>query len=605
MNKKNATTLTLLLFIAVSVSLLNAIGLMDEHIIPFGDAGGFYNYALKLYGHVHTGQWANAFSTLAEPSKNFFPTSFFFLFLPEHLANSTGYGLLNNLSWHIMTMFGIWIFLRTLGYEKFTIPLFLLVSVNNYALDPTYYYYMDLPFMGLSLLGLSLSAGALKQQTRKSIILAGIFTALPFLGKPPNALISAALTVFFIGGVWLTTLISKKSTNEWRSLFRFAGFWAAGFAPIFILASLCGGLEAIIDVIYLNSASGVFYSELSATGFKRALYFPLCLTFYYSLPLILGFLITLSAFRFIPALKSFSTQTAHTETCPTRKSILCWMALVFILFWGLHFSFILKNKLIRSLPLMLPILWIILFTATPLQNLRQRIVMPICLIFFLLPFTQASIGFMVNKQNRNPETYQLEGDWLNRWPSKKPNLALGTETTDQLYTLLKQSNVHAGKVAVGTEMASWNAHALSNWCNQESLRRGRPAAFDYVYICPGRFTTPLRSSMENANALLLILEPRIQYNRNLYQINIDLANYAMNHWNNKIAKVNVMYNGNKQPSVCIVAFKEPLNGDALSQLEKDLYPNGFSSRGDQRDAFKSMGLMQKINYLKKQDKTSR
>jgi len=595
--KKTLQHLAWCLGVALLVTLLNARGMMDARIIPFGDAGGFYHYALKLYGYVHTAQWSNVMSTLGEMSTNLFPSSFFFLFLPESQANTAGYGLVNNLCWHLLAVAGIWVFLRALGHEKFTIPVFLLVSANNFAFDPTYYYYMDLPFMGLTLLALAMAVTALKSRTTGGILLAGAFGALPFLGKPPNAFINTALLVLFMGGVLLTELVGSRGKSGWRFPVRFASFWTAGFVPVFILASLCGALQSIAHVAYANEVGKVFYTELSETGLKRALYFPLCLSFYYSIPLIIGLLIVLVTFRFLPQLRTFSTGSTERRIEAPTRTILGWIFLIFILFWGLYFSFKMQHKVIRSLPLMLPVGWILLLTATPLRSLRLSVVLPLTALFFLLPFAQAEKGFLSEKQNRNPEVYRITGDWFNRWPSKRPNLALGTATTDELKSLLNQSGVHGGKVAVGSEMISWNAHALDSWCNQESLRKGRPPAYEFRYICPGKFKKPLGSSMEGADALLLILEPRVQYSQNLYKINVDLANYALQNWKDKEAEVNVVLNEMQQPAVCVVAFKQPLQGDTLSKLEIDLYGGRFDEKGEAASEFDSLTLWGQIRFL--------
>lgn len=599
MSKKNTNRLWIVcmfLLPVIVLTMLNVQGMMNEKILPFGDSGKFYQDALRLYGYIHSGQWSNALSTLAEPSKNFFPSTFLFMFLPAQYANSAGYGFLNSISWHLLTMAGIWIFLKTLNLRKFSIPVFLLVCANNYAMDPTYYYYMDLPFMGLTLLALALTVKALKEATTRNIIACGAVAATAFWAKPPNALINTGLIICLIGGVLLTKLIADRNKGTGLALIRFAAFWMIGFFPIFLLALPCGALESIVDVIYLNEVSNVFYSELTVKGMMRLFYFPLCLSFYYSLPVVAALLATLFICRFTPQLKN----SIADQTGPNLKKedfvILNWLFGVFILFWGLYFSFAMSNKLIRSLPLMLPILWIILFAATPLRTLRTRIVLPLCILFFALPFIQKQQGFLKNKQNRNPETYHLTGDWANRWPSKHPNLAQGTTTTDQLKTLLNQSGIYGGRISVGSEMIFWDVSTLYNWCNQESLRRGQPPAYYFNCFAPGRFTKPIRSLMENLDALLLILEPRVQYNPNLYKLNVDLANYAMKNWKGSEAKVNIVYNAMKQPAVCVVAFNQPLKGELLEKLEKDLYGT-FTEKGAKTTQFRNLPLREKINFL--------
>lgn len=576
----------------IVLTLLNAQGVMDKRILPFGDSGRFYQDALRLYGQVHSGQWAEAISTLAEPSKNFFPSTFFFLFLPEQYANSAGYGLVNSFSWHLLTMAGIWIFLHVFKKERFSIPVFLLICANNYAMDPTYYYYMDFPFMGITLIGLALTVKALKEPTARNAILCGLTAAAAFLAKPPNALINTGLLACFIGGVFITRLVVSRNKETWLALSRFSMFWAAGFLPIFLLAMLCGGLESIVDVVYLNEVGNVFYSELAAKGLMRAFYFPLSLSFYYSLPLVAGLLAALIACRFAPKL----THRTEPELQQEDTLILGWLFGVFILFWGVYFSFAMGNKIVRSLTLMLPILWLLLFVATPLRGLRLRIVLPICLLFFTLPFAQSQRGFLKNKQNRNPETYNLTGDWANRWPSKRPDLAQGTVTTDQLKTMLNQSGIYGGRISVGSEMIFWDVSTLYNWCNQDSLRSGKPPAYYFNCFAPGRFTKPIRSLMENLNAMLLILEPRVQYNRNLYKLNVDLTNYALKNWKGTAANVNVFYNALKQPAACVVAFHQPLQGKLLEKLEKDLYGT-FAEKGAETTRFKTLPLREKIDFL--------
>lgn len=594
--KSSVKSLLLCLTAAIVISLFHTYGNLDARILPFGDSSGFYKRALTTYGLFHSGQLADAFQLLIEPSKNLFPSTVLFLLLPPSMADSAGYGLITILSWHIFTALGLWVFLKTFNREQFVIPVLLLVSANNHAFDPTYQFYMDFPFMSLSLLSVSFAVSALKKMTPKSMMIAGAIATLPFFAKPPNALINTVLIGLFMAGVLLTNTITSKQKGGWITLFKQAGFCAAGFLPLFALACVFGTLESIVDTIYLNESAGIFNTTLVETGLKRTFYFPLCLSFYYNIFLLAGFFIILSAFRFVPQCKRFSLKETD-RILKNNQPIFIWLVAVFLLFWGCHFSFILKNKLIRSLPLMLPIIWSLIFLCTPFRKLKLRIIIPACCLLFLIPFTQAKQGFVKNKQNRNPEYYSLTGDWLTRLPAQYPDLAGSSQITHNLKTLLEQSGLHQGKVMVGTQMISWNSDSLDTLCNSPTRRNGKTPDYAFTMFMPGNYKIPVRHSLENANGMLLILEPRVQYNRLLYKTSVDLTNYAFQQWKGKVADVNVTYNQLKQPAVCVIRFYKPMSDAILNQLAEDLYAGTFSDVAKKSSRFSDLPLQEKIKYV--------
>ena len=224
-----------LFVVALLLTLLSLSGLNDPKVIPFGDGGAYYRYALRLYGLLHSGQFIAFFRAVSEPVKNLFPTATIFLMMPHSYANSAGYGLANTLGWHLSGALGIWLLLRALKAARFAIPVLILSCANVYHFDASYFYYMDLPFVGITLVSIGMFACALRCPSRINLVLAGALTGLTFFSKASNAV----LTLGLLGVFCLGTLASGRRHASVKAFMSTASrfiLWAAlGFIPVFLV----------------------------------------------------------------------------------------------------------------------------------------------------------------------------------------------------------------------------------------------------------------------------------------------------------------------------------------------------------------------------------
>ena len=592
--------LIMALLVAVLLTLVQARGLLDSTLIPFGDGGSFYKYALRLYGMLHSGQWMAFLDLLAEPTKNLFPTSILFLFLPANFATSAGYGFVNSLGAHVFLAIGVYLFLRSLKAESLTIAILLLTCANVLAFDPTYYFYMDFAFSALVIMSLGMGAIAVRDPCRRNMIWAGICAAIPFLAKPSNAFITLGLLGLFMAGALITRVVQEKRERWLPFIGRLIGLWSAGFIPGVLLAAYLGGFETILNQIGAYTLHDGWLTQMSETGITRWLYFPLCLSFYYSIPFVLGFSIALLicryAFQGKIAVWLRAVPPDHSERLV--KVILFWSVVSFVILYGLYFSFVLQTKVIRSLPFMLPILWVALLIGTPLRHLRASVVTLFSLMFFCVVWMQAETGMVVDKVNRSAVYYEIKGDWYNRWPARRPDLTQGAAITHHLYRLLQQAGVQEGKVAVGSQMMFWGPGDLGTVCNQNALRRGEPEAYIFTNFGSVEDFPPVRHQYENVNALLLVLEPGAQYSRVIYEQNVRLANHALGVWNGSVADVLLTRNARGDPSVGVVAFYDVFTDELLEDArEKGVLQIKDAVETQRLSRFSEASLWHKLRML--------
>ena len=156
-----------------------------------------------------------------------------------------------------------------------------------------------------------------------------------------------------------------------------------------------------------------------------------------------------------------------------------------------------------------------------------------------------------------------------------------------------------GKVTVGSQMMFWGPNDLSIICNQNALRAGRTPDYTFGNFGSSENWPPSRSQFLGANALLLVLEPRAQYDRRIFEQSAKLANYATTNWEGKGARILRTTNGRGQHSVWLIAFDQPLATEILAQAEKDKAIVFRSDEVDQRSTdFEHGSLQERLRILR-------
>ena len=598
--------LWLSLVIVLFSSGLVSRGLLTGDVIPFGDGRGFAQRAVELHGLLHSGQLREFIVLLGSSTTvTIFPTYLLFLLLPTTLATALVYGLVNCVVWHLFSTFALFYILSLCNRRKLTPAACLLLFSNNYLLDQPYYYYMDFPFMSVCLMALWLQARALLSPSRSRFLLAGLGCALVFFSKPGNGIIFCVLYMLSWGLFFLYRL--SRSSRETRRRVVLTdlsciGWWALSFLPLFSLALWWGAAQRIIEQIVSNQFSSYYAKASTESGILHALYFPLCLSFYYSLVCLAVLALIYMLWR-VASPPSDKDSSPRVE--PEARALVAIYAICFLVVWGEIFSFIMTDKVIRSIPLMLTIFWLSVVVLPPPRYLSVRRFTILALTYFAMVHIQFAFG-VVDKTNRVAENYDLAGDWINRLPAKHVDMQGGIDITRSLAQIISSMGVTQGKVAVGTEMLYWNSCSL-NWLTQiADLREGRKPALSFVTAVDAH-GAPIRDNLLGSNVLLLTLHPGIQYSREVYDFNVKLAQHADTHWRKSVAKeIRIVPAGNNAIAAVLVVFNEPASRALIEQTVKELFPKGFSSLSEELKPFRErLGVIGSIRVLMERVRTAR
>ena len=545
--------------------------------IPYGDGWGFASRAIELHGLLHSGQWAAFWNQLLSPATvTLLPTYALFWLLPTAWATGMTYGIIHTLVWHLLLWLGAWGLLRELGLSRLLPAVLLLTLANNNNMDSTLYYYMDATFAACALVALWLLVRALVQQTRATILAAGVVAGTLLLVKPGNTIIFLACYFVTVGVFVAVHFFSLPATSRgaWvGKVFRGLALWTVAFLPLFLVACYWTLIPAVVIRI-LGVTSSFRAGTNTMEPLLRLFYFPLCLSYFYSFGVLaLGGVALWVATRCLPWLRP----GARLPLAPLPRLALWSLVAGFLLVWGGFFSFIMAQKVVRSIPLMVPVAWIALLGWLALRERAARSLTVLALLYFMLAHAQFAWGVVGAKQNRGTEGYVLEGDWLNRLPGQAPALEQPAAITRTLLNMLEQNGITHGKVGVGTEMLYWNNASL-NWLAQlPDLQRGRTPALEFQTLVDSR-GQPILPAFSGATAFLLMVHPSIQYSWAVYEFNVKTAQYAERKWKGSVARrVDVVSLGDGQAAVVLVAFDPTLRDPALADYLRENFHGQHSA----------------------------
>lgn len=574
------------LLVAIAVVAWSAVSIIRPHLtpldIPYGDGWGFASRGIQMHGLLHSGHWSRFWDMLISPMTfTVLPTYLVFWLMPAAWASCAAYGVIHVVIWHLLLLLGLWGILKELRSLPLLLATLLLTLANNNVLDITLYYYMDMSFAASALVAIWLLVRGWNLQTRGAILASGIGAGLLLFVKPANAFMFMGwyvmACVMHFGTRWL--MLSKSERGEWSlQMLRSVAVWGCAFLPFFILAC---GWTLVPNVIarFVGLSTDYWSSETSKNVLLRALYFPLCLSYYYSFAalsvsaLLVGFMRLVS-----PSLENGGL---NSQDSMARCSLIA-LSVSFVLAWGLTFSFVLPAKIIRSLTPMIPLLWVCLFGWLSMRWRLTRTVTCLAALYFMVVHAQFAFGVAGMKQNRGTESYTLNGDWINRLPSQKTALEEPVKITQSILSLLRQCGVQNGKVGVGTEMLYWNSTSL-NWIAQEAdLKQGNDPELRFVTLVDHQ-GNPILSSVLETRAFILMVHPAIQYSREVFDFNLRTAQYAVQKWDGLIASSVKSYSfGDGQPAIVIVVFKKPLDAHVCESYLKEVCP-GRRSVQSERD----------------------
>ncbi len=405
------------LAIAVLAAQLLCHGQTHPDLIPYGDGRAFAQRAIELHGLLHSGQWRTFLSTLGAPDTvTLLPNYLLFFAFPTALAGGPLYGVINCFCMTLLLALGVWGLLRELRLPHLAPPVVLLCLANNYALDYSSFFYMDLTFASCCLLVVWLRVRSLLLPSAGRLLAAGCAAGLVFFVKPGAAAPFVALDVCSGLLFYLWKIAWSGKAMRWRSLLsivRFNLLWAVGFFTAFLSAAYWGAAQRITQQLLENQNASFWGWSIRAKGLVRVFYYPLCMSYFYSF-VWMGILA--AALVLLYGVARVRERLLGGGFSGDRRAVVGAIVGAYLLLWGFLFSFVMSTPLIRSIPLMLPLFWIAAFSLTGLRRLRAWVLASLAGCYFLLAYGQYFLG-VIPKQNRWAEHYALEGDWLNRLPA--------------------------------------------------------------------------------------------------------------------------------------------------------------------------------------------
>jgi hypothetical protein len=565
--RKRPLVLTLLLAIVVIYGV-STDGIVSADTLPFGDGERYALRAMTLYGFLHTGQWSQFWDVFTFPKQSLAPLHYWLFFLvPQPWAGLTSYGIIQGVTTYVILALGLWALCRELDRPAWTPALFLFCAAQNISLDNSYFYFADIPFLAVGCVALAWQVRAWRTGTWRNSVLSGVGVGLLFWVKAPNAIIFLATYVIaeIVRGAlsWRESRRGGATPSTWRDLLiRHRAAIATGLIPVTLLAMACGGFQSIIRQINQNEVADIFATTVQCSGLLRLLYFPLCLSFFYHIEILVLLLIVTGGVAFLmsrgPATVAFSPGVAF----PGAR-LLPLVVAYFIL--GEFFSFGEASKGMRSLLMLLPVFWLAIFWVLERCRIRPGLVFLAAVAYVGCAFSQVlfdSFGTM----DLPTEGYQLGDDWLARLPQCHAAGIVPTQNATGLLQLINQVLPDGGKVAVGSEQMGFTSESLT-WAAQHDLAlRGQrtPFVFENFLAADGKYC---RSALLHARVIVVYTNPHVQYSRAVANGSLDLIRFITATWRpDGTAQIFPVGVGPTDLLGAIIVTEEPLSSDKVTQL---------------------------------------
>jgi hypothetical protein len=551
---------------------LSANGVVSEQAMPFGDGEHYVLRAMTLYGFLHSGQWAHFWDTFTLPKQSIAPLHYWLFFLvPQPWAGMTSYGIIQGLTNYLLLALGTWLLCRALGRVEWAPALFLLCATQNISLDYSYYYFADVPFFAMGTVALACQVRAWREGTWRTSVLSGAAAGLMFWIKPPNAVIFTA--TFLLAElarailVWHHARHGKTPANAVVSTRAFVHHIAAaatGYLPVTLLAMACGGVQSIARLVDANEVSGYLVTNLECTGLLRLFYFPLCLTFFYhtvALAVIFGAM----GVAALLINREKKNQPASEPAVPPFPAPLLWPLVAAYVALGEFFSFGEVNKEMRSLLLVLPVLWLLIFWGLERRRVKHGLVFLAAAAYTLCGFSQVLFNTF-ETVDISTESYQLKDDWLTRLPQAQGAAVTGIAISEGLFAMIEQAVPEGGKISVGTEQMYLTSESLMWVSQRELVLRGQtsPYTFDNFLTANGEYC---RRALVDSKGLLVFVNPQVQYSPKNYQAAVTLLQYSVQTWSKngqvRVFPLNTRSNGFMG---AVILPRAPLTDAQISDL---------------------------------------
>jgi hypothetical protein len=528
--EKGLKTRPLLVTVVLALALCCALGSggeVSEYVMPFGDGEQYVFRCLSLYGFLHSGQWGQFWNTFTLPEQSLAPLNYvLFFLLPQAWAGMTSYGCLQLLTSYGLLAFGAWLLCRTLERPGWTPALFILCATQNISLDESYLYFQDVPFLAVGMIVLGAQMRTWKSPSFRNYVLVGSGLGMLFWVKSANALIFT--WTYFLAEIIRFAIIwwNHQVRPQWRQeLPKQIGGWLAGFLPLTVAAMGCGAFQSIVRLIDANELSGRFVTQLQCTGVLRFFYFPLCLTFFYHTLLLLGIFLGFAVVAWVLNAYSRSFHPSPEQAFPSR---LLWPLLIAYLILGEAFSFSLQDKEMRSMLLVLPVLWLATFWVLEKVRVRIGLVLLAALVYACCALSQV-ISNTFSSADVPTESYQLDGDWLERLPQAHSASVERFEQSRAIFNFIREALPNGGKVAVGSDLIYLTSQSLTWIAERDLALHGQHSAYQFQ-----NFITPeglyRRKALRGAQGIIVYLIPQFQYSHPVFFASTALVQFGLGPW---------------------------------------------------------------------------
>lgn len=573
--------------------LLSSYGVVGPDAMPFGDGQRYAIRAFTLYGYLHSGQWSQFWNlfTLNKTSVLAPLHYWFFFLLPQGWAGSTAYGAILGLTNYLVLAFGTWAMCQALDRKEWAPLLFLLLASQNISLDFTYYYFCDVPFFALGTVAFAAQLRAWQKNNISASILSGVLAALLFLVKPANAAIFA-ITYALAEAVHVGINAWQAHKGRSNGILSGQGFRqhlvgiALGFFSILFLAVSFGAMQTIMRLIDANEISNLFPIHLDCTGVMRLLYFPLCLTYFYNATLMLVVVIIIASFTlFLCYRRRGHRLVEKLQAFPLDRLL---PLLVAYLILGEYYSFGMDTKTMRSLLLVLPSLWLLVFWMVERFRVRLAIFSLGILFYVLCAYSQVFFQSFPCKVTY-AENYQLTDDWLTRFPPPIYVNKGGVICTRGLLNYVHYAVPTGGNIAVGSDQIYWNSDSLDWFENSGLLLQGKTPIYN--------FNTFLRSdgcyerqALIGAKGMLLYTDPSVRYSNAVYRVTQYLVLYGEKQWSDRDHVISILplvaktQNGYNEIMGYVFVFKQPMSEQQIAAAISATHSPGYAVNQEQFSA---------------------
>jgi hypothetical protein len=518
-------SLIVTLGLAFLVILFLAPQVASENVMPFTDGNHYVQRAFALHGFLHTGQWGKFRDLLTLPRQTIAPLQYpLFFLLPHAWANLVTYGLIQLLVNFGLLAVASWNLCRVLNRPEWSPALFLLTGCENYSFDYPYFFFLDLTFCAFGALALSFQIDAWQKLTPRASLLSGLGLSLLFWIKPANALLYA-FTFILSECLFLLWHLKIKSPREnLRAVLRHLAWLALGFLPLFLLASACGAIQTIFLLIEHNELGREWETHLAATGLLRLFYFPVCFAYFYNALVLLAIAAAVFIVRFC-FVKNPPAVPADKKPFPTPLLLILVAAYAI---YGEIFSFFVLVKTMRSLVVMLPVLWLFLFWCADRWRIRGDWLLLIAAAYVALLADQVATDFF-GSPPPSPDKYLLNDAWYDYFPMAWSRYDSGPATLARVEALIRQQLPDGGHVGVSTERVFIDGRSVSLLLNQRALLDGRPPPYSAVRLfnTEGRYSP---AAFLQARAILLYVSKNTQYSQFTWEESTRLLAYIPSHW---------------------------------------------------------------------------